>query len=197
MRPFLVGVSLLVAGCVDSSRPTTAPALPARVLVTLTSAIYAPAKPDGKPWDGFGHAPTALVEAVGNAMKADAPYIAIAALLANPTIDTVSKPEPKGRATMFVAGAATPTTLIVSPRDTYLAQWTPVPSWTVALNDSPRLRVELVDADIAFDDPADVFEISTLHIVDALQKGDVLEVRVDDQTGGAVLFAGLSVMAAR
>ena len=184
-------------GAYPGQVPPAVPQAPSFARVTLVGITFAPNKPDGTQWDGPGRVSAEDVQLIAGALGAADPYAAVLAVLSKPTIQALEKPDAGGTAALVSArGGPGPTTVLNAARDSFTPQFVGPPTWNhVPLDGSVRLRVEVIDRDAVFDDPAGVFEVNRDDMLRALQAGRVYQVRVADQTTRQVLFAGISVMA--
>lgn len=197
------GILLVCVSCgprPESAPPVlVAPLAPAFVSVDLLETTISPAKTGGSPWDGVGHVPDGLLTAVSAALQAPAPVAAVLEILNGPVVQGIAKPEPIGNARLIVGGQEGPVTFlngVPGQRDTCTPQWAGPPRWShIQLRSNTRLRVQLFDKDLEFDDAIGTFELNTADFDAALRYGRVFQVRVAEQTSQQVLFVGISVFA--
>jgi hypothetical protein len=175
-------------------RPLLPPPPPAFARVYLTGATIAPNKYDGSPWDGFGHVPPELPQKIATALQAPNPYAAVLVVLAEPTAEALKKPETKGRAMLLSRNGPSAPIPLFAQRDAFTPQWRDTPSFAhVPLDGSTRIHIEIMDADLAFDDPMGSFDIHASDILEALRAGGSYQVRVAERANQQVLFVGVSV----
>jgi hypothetical protein len=164
--------------------------------VVVTDVTVGLAKPDGRPWDG----PSTTVTpddaaAVVTALGASDPVIAVASVFARPAVAALDKPEVKGQATLFLHASPQPPLSFRGQRDAMRPQLSPQPGWVhVPLDGSARIELDLVDEDVAFDDPIATLMVSADALSRAAAAGKIFQFKVADQTGNSVLFVGLSVI---
>lgn len=200
-QPKLAALSLaassLAAGCGPSPQR-----LPDRVNIALIDATVAPGTTQGKVWDGPGMASPETIQAVsrllasapargkaGAAARAGAVVGEITAAIAA----AVAPPDPKGHAELLVGGTSRRLAL-PERQDTFRPTWSNASFDQVPLVEGLRLRVQLFDADdIGSDDPIGTAELNYDDVVAALSHEQVVQVRVDQQTQGQLLFIGISV----
>jgi hypothetical protein len=191
-RPLLAAVLLSASA---SCRPAEAPE-PPRARVTLTDLTIRPTRGDGTPWDGPGPGITAEdAAALTRALGASDPVHEVTALLAGPTFQALAKPDVKGRATLFIHAVAQASRSFRGQQDSLTPTLSPRPTWdSVLLDGSVRIEVEVIDEDLAFDDPIGTFVVDAEALATAARRGVVHQLNVGDQTRGAVLFVGLMVV---
>jgi hypothetical protein len=189
------GLAIGLLACSSGGADGRFPSPPALVSVSFLGVTAGPGSSNLEQWDGPGHVDPALVSSVARALGAVNPYLSLTALLAGPLNDALAKPDPFGKAMLFDRrGASMERRLNVQP-NTFLPQWEPPAVWThVPLDGSTRIRVQLWDEDPVNNDPMGTFEINADDLLAALSTERVYQVRVDDQTGGRVLLAAISVL---
>lgn len=180
-----------------SAPPAYAPAayLPRFARVAFVGLLAGPGKVDGTQWDGPGGAVSREDwQQVAVALGAANPYAAVIGVFAGPTLQALEKPDCGGSAVLTSsAGTGTQWTL-TKKQDTFTPQWGA--TWDhVPLDGTARIRVEVIDHDLFFNDPMGIFEVPSASIHAALAAGKVLPVRVEDQTNRQILFALISAQA--
>ena len=162
------------------SPPTSA--MPAKVDICITSAVIAPTKGDGSPWDAGGSEVSHDEQkAVDAALKAAIKVagsnpagiaVAIASIFARPGLQAVAKPDVFGTVELAVKGSYggnTAQKLSLASSKKPVREFQPNFGITacfsdVAWSDEVRLRVDLSDKDIANDDKiATVEALSAEH----------------------------------
>jgi hypothetical protein len=183
----------LTLGCSPAAPPTYT--LPATARLTLHGVTVGLGKFDGHEWDGPGQVAPGQVRRLALVLSAPNPYAQVAAILADPVNQSLSKPEVLGRAMLLTSRGFGPPTKLDAQRDTFTPLFTGPPTWSgVPFDGSTRLSVELSDDDVMFSDPIGSFQINNADMAAALHEGRVVQVQVDDQTNSQVLFAAISVM---
>ncbi len=171
---------------------------PPLVHIILTGVLIGPTKMNNCQWDGLtcgaGGAEQA-VSGVSSALLSSQPYLAAVAIVAGPATGALEKPDAAGTAELFVHGQATSYQLI-KRQDSFTPTWD-IQWSSVVLDSSVRLHVKLVDKDLQNDDDIGVFDLSYANLQDAYARQTIVQVRVAEQTYKQVLFAGISVVAAR
>jgi len=165
------------------------PPAPRFAHVAFTGVLVGPGKIDGTQWDGPGGSVRREDwQQIAIALGAADPYAAVIGVLAGPTIQALEKPDCAGTA-MLTSSAGTGTSWeLTKKQDSFTPQWRS--TWDhVPLDGSARIHVELIDRDVAFDDPMGVFEVNATWIQAAFNAGKVLAVPVADQTNKQILFA--------
>lgn len=184
-----------LAACSSPARPARRPTRPAFARVYLVGVTVAPNKYDGTPWDGPGRVAPDIVHAIAVALGAPDAFAAVLATLGRPAIAALEKPETRGRATLLTSKGASPPLPLLAQRDAFTPQWQGTPSFGhVPLDGSTRVHVELLDNDIAFDDPMGAFDLNAADLLAAIRVGRVFHVRVAEQTNKQILFAAVSVI---
>ncbi len=103
----------------------------------------------------------------------------------------------KGRVELYIGGGPPLATRVLPViRNEYSPHW---PSGVarfahVPPDDRVRIRLDLVDEDLAFDDTIGPVELNARDLHAALQQANVFQVDVSKQFSSTVLFVGLSVM---
>lgn len=194
---FLPIVSLCALSCGPAPQR-----LPDRVNIALIDATVAPGTAQGKSWDGPGLVSIEVMQGVSkllaripargrveDATKTGAVVAEIGAAIAA----SIAPPDPKGQADLLVAGTSRRLSL-PERHDTFHPTWSGITFDQVPLVEGLRLRVQLFDADdIGSDDPIGTAELTYEDIVEALSYEQVVQLRVDNQTNGQLLFLGISV----
>jgi hypothetical protein len=190
-------LTALLSGCGPAPQR-----LPDRVNIALIDATIGPGTAQGKAWDGPGTVPIAALQEVSRllatapmrgkaeeAAKTGAVIAEITAAIAN----VLARPDPRGQVELLVGGASR-RLLLPERRDTLRPTWQGVSFDQVPLVEGMRLRIQLFDADdIGSDDPIGTAELTHEDIVAALTHEQVVQIRVDQQTQGQLLFVGISV----
>jgi len=187
----------LAAGCGPSPRR-----LPDRVNIALIDATVGPGTAQGKAWDGPGQVSIEVMQAVsqllaraparGKAAEA-ARTGAVVAEITAAIASSIAPPDPRGQVELLVGGSSRRLPL-PERHDTFRPTWSGVSFDQVPLVEGLRLRVQLFDADdIGSDDPIGTAELTYEDIVEALAHEQVVQIRVDRQTQGQLLFLGLSI----
>jgi len=196
LREALLGLCLTaLCGC---AKPRLADVLDSENVVAtieLVDTTIAPAKADGRSWDGMEHLPSGIAGMLAEALTLEDPYHAVVDVLGAPLHQQIEKPDPKGTAWIVRNGRLTEArTLRVGDQiDTCTPRWNRTARWEhVRLDSGVRLRVELIDADVAFDDPMGTFELDARTLATIIESGRVYQVQVSEQTQKQVLFAGVS-----
>jgi hypothetical protein len=199
----LAAVACTLAGCGGGSPPqypNPGGAMMAAPLVHIifSGVLVGPTKSNGCQWDGptcnAGGAAGA-VGAVKNAFLSSSPAAAVALTVAGPMMASLEKPDPEGTATLYAHGLFTPIGL-PKRQDSFTPTWDA--RWTnVVLDETVRVHVVLDDADVVNNDDMGAFDLSFNDLMRALQTGGALSVRVSEPTFNQVLFAEVSVIAAR
>lgn len=168
----------------------------------MIDATVAPGTAQGKSWDGPGLVSIEVMQGVSkllaripargrveDATKTGAVVAEIGAAIAA----SIAPPDPKGQADLLVAGTSRRLSL-PERHDTFHPTWSGITFDQVPLVEGLRLRVQLFDADdIGSDDPIGTAELTYEDIVEALSYEQVVQLRVDNQTNGQLLFLGISV----
>lgn len=132
---------------------------------------------------------------VSTALARTNPYASVVAILVGPATSALEKPDAAGAADLYVHGQVTSFNL-VKIQDSFTPQWNV--RWpNVVLDPSVRLRVRLEDRDLQNHDPIGSFDLSYADLQQAYARQTTIQVRVAEQTYKQVLFAGISVVAAR
>jgi hypothetical protein len=191
---FVTALACASASC----RPAEAPA-PRLARVTINDVTVRPTKPGGAPWDGPGPTMTPedaarLTEALG----APDPAREVTTLLAGPVFQAFDKPDIKGPASLFLRTEPRGSRTFRGQADSMTPTLRPKPSWDgVPLDGTARIEVELIDEDLAFDDPIGTFVIDAETLAAAAERGIVYQISVADQTRHSVLFVGITVVLER
>jgi hypothetical protein len=123
------------------------------------------------------------------------PYAGVVAILAGPATAALEKPDAGGTAELYVHGQVTSISLN-KRQDSFTPEWDA--QWPgVVLDSSVRLRVRLVDLDLQYNDDIGSFDLSYADLQEAYRRQTNYPVRVAEQTHNQVLFASISVVAAR
>jgi hypothetical protein len=118
-------------------------------------------------------------------------------VLADVASHGLAKPEPFGTADLFLAGTLIDHVTLDKPgqRETYTPAWEGPPMWSrVPLGKETRIRVHLIDRDLAFDDEIGTAELNSTDLTAAFLSAQVYHVRVAEQTNNQILFIGISVV---
>lgn len=187
---------LVFAPACGSSSPRVCSPDGALARVTLTDVTVGISKSDGSPWDGPGMGVTPDdTAAVVSALGAADPFVAVSAVLAGPAIAALDKPEVTGHATLFLRASPQPPQKFHGQRDATRPMLSPQPTWLhVPLDCSARIELDLVDADLTYDDPIGSLIISGEALAAAATAGKLYQFKVSDQTSNTVLFVGVSVI---
>jgi hypothetical protein len=206
MRGLGLGLFVAVVGCVvpepaDPGRPSGYPTSvpekvePAFVRVSIIGALIAPSKTDGRTWDGPGRVPIETTNKVVSALAAANPYAAVAGVVANLAMSTLDKPDPYGYAELLGPGLAGSVELPMSYIDTLTPSWQGADFIQVPLRSGARIRITLIDKDLSHDDPIGTVELSNRDLREALEAGNIVPVRVAEQSNSQILFINVSVAA--
>ncbi len=169
-------------------------AIPRSINIDIVGAVIGPMKSDSNPWDGFGSVPAGVGEALGVALGAPAPYVAVASFLQTAAANSLSKPDPFGTATLNDSNAITLANADNNTENTFTPNWPGRPGWrNVAYSTDLRIRVTLQDEDIWYHDDIGVIEINSRDIAAAWASQHVYPVNVADQSSRQLLFVMLSV----
>lgn len=150
---------------------------------------------DGAQWDGPGGVlPSGVLRALGTALGAPAPGLAVLELMNGPMVASLEKPDASGVAEIVTSRGPAFRTELPRVQDSFTPQFSDA-RWThVPMDGSARLRVEVIDRDVTTDDPMGTLELNAEDFRAAAQAGHVHPVRVDEQTNRQVLFASISVI---
>lgn len=176
--------------------------LPNRVHIALIDATIAPGTAQGKSWDGSSQVSFDVLQNVSkllatmptqgrvqDATRAGAVVAEIGAAIASRFVP----PDPKGYVDLLVAGTSR-RLVLREQQDTFHPTWAGIAFDQVPLVEGLRMRVQLFDADdFGSDDPIGTAELTYDDIVEALSYEQVVQIRVDSQTQGQLLFLGISV----
>ncbi len=163
--------------------------------VSFLSAVIGPGRVGGAQWDHVGTVPDDVWKEVAKAMRAEDPYAAITAYLADGGFAGLGRPDVKGKVTLL--GPSGDLYLeLPEVDDSFTPRWSGIEFRKVPLDKHTRLRIEFVDANAAKDrDP--VIGLAELDGA-ALQKidaaGKIVAWPFADQTGNQVLFVMVSVV---
>jgi hypothetical protein len=104
----------------------------------------------------------------------------------------LARPDPYGSAEVeSVAGVVAHPLVMI--KDTFTPQWNV--RWDrVPLTASTRLRVSLMDKDLANEDPIGEVVLNAQDLLGAMATGTNDQIRVDGQTNGQLLFVGVEVV---
>lgn len=193
-------IGLTLAGCEPGdSEEAGSEESSQRVVVTIEGAMIGPTKAGGDSWDFDGAGLDANSKAqLAKALIGSNPYAEAAAILSGPIVQTVSKPDPYGKATLEGAGLEGMERVLAAKeeavQDTFTPIWPHRAEWTgVRLNRDVRIRLELKDDDLFEDDPIGVAILNTDHLRAALEAKTVYHVEVADQTQNQILFVDIAV----
>lgn len=183
---------LLACAC----RGPESPSQPTVARVSITDVTVGLTQPDGSAWDGLSSPITAAdTAALASALAAFDPVAAVASVLARPSVAAIDKPEVAGKAILFLRAAPEPPQKFHGQQDAMRPLLTPQPTWLhVPLDGTARIELDLVDEDVAFDDPIATLVVSSAGLDGAAAAGKVYQFKVADQTASSVLFVGLSVI---
>jgi hypothetical protein len=171
----------------------TTPAVPASLTIEVVSALIGPSKVDHTEWDGPGKIPDSVVTGLAAALGAGQ-FAPVLSYMATEAAKAVSKPDPFGFMEVNAEGQWVSYQGLVTVDDTFTPQWPGPPGWTgVPYSKSLRIRVNLSDEDVAYDDPIGVAEINGSDIAAAWAAQKVYQVRVAEQTSNQILYIGISV----
>lgn len=172
-----------------------APSPPRFARVSFVGLLAGPGKIDGTQWDGPGGTVSREGwQQVAFALGAADPYAAAIGVLAGPTIQALEKPDCGGSAVLTSSAGTGKLYTLNKQQDTFTPQWSA--TWEhVPLDNTARIRVEVIDHDLFINDPMGVLEIDTSWIQRALMAGKVVQVPVHEQTNRQILFAGISAQA--
>jgi hypothetical protein len=167
--------------------------------IEILGATISPTKVGGAPWDGFESVPPEVTNAVSKALAATEPQAAVAVALAPIANKKLQPPDVAGTAELLVGGAVTQVQGMPKDQDDYMPSWHPGARFTgVVVDERTRIRVHLVDKDMGSfigaesDDEIGTVYISERELRRGVAKGNVLQVRVDDQNS-QILFIALMV----
>lgn len=174
--------------------------LPKTVTVTAIGAYVGPGMADGSQWDGVGTVPPETITALGQALGASNPIIALATFFADPAVDLLAKPDPIASGEVYAYGkwqaGLELANITNNTEDTFTPLWPQSPSWTgVPFDSKTRVRFTVLDEDFSANDPIGTAEINYSDLLTAYQLGKVHHVRVADQTQNQLLFVSISVVA--
>lgn len=185
-------------GAVPAAPRPVAPAPAPLVHIIFTSVLLGPTKYNGCQWDGITCGAGGGAQAAGQvsaALASTNPYVAVGMVFAGPAASALEKPDAAGTADLYVHGQVSSIRLD-KRQDSFTPDWDA--RWSgVVLDPSIRLRVRLVDVDLQHSDDIDSFDLSYADLVRAYTQQVTIQVRVAEQTHNQVLFAGISVVAAR
>lgn len=185
--------ALACVACGGPQAPAT-PAQPSLIDVAFRSALIAPTKTGGAPWDGIGPPSPGAASTISKALGMTNPHAAVVEALAAPVMQGLEKPEPFGHVAVRVDGAVREELeLTTAERDTLTPLWSNAVARRVPLAQSTVLEVRLLDRDLSEHDAIGDCNIRYEDLAEALQARDVHQVRVAEQTGGQLLFLGISV----
>lgn len=189
----------------DASKPDAAPggdatpSLPKYVNVEIIQSLIGPSKSDGYEWDGLG-APVTSAVIEGLTVALGYPGVSkLAAYFATPAVQSLSKPDPFGTADLDWNGGGFGYGIILADintnmEDTFQPLWLGVRGWSmVPLSTSLKVRVRLLDEDLANHDAIGEATISYAEILNALAAGGTYWVRVENQTLRQLLAIGIQV----
>lgn len=163
--------------------------------VSVVGALVAPGKEDGTQWDGMGSKVDAqLARGVVEALAESNPYTAVLGIMAGPAANALEKPDVGGSAQLYLNGQPMGDAILLEKnQDAFTPQWSNA-GWTNVDIHRASLRIELIERDIANDDPMGIIVIDAKHLEAAVDAGGVTPIPVSDQTNGQVLFLNISVM---
>ena len=189
-----------------SPKKTPPPAMPERIDICITSAVIAPTKGDGSPWD-FGAKLTdderkAATQLLVSAAKKAPPLIpaAMVAVFSRPAVQALDKPDVYGTVQLAPHGSYGQSSIKMSiaARGRPVREFQPNFGESVCFKGAPwstdlRLRVDLTDADAINDDKIATVEVVNRNVLDAFAYGKPLHVHVGDQDTLQLSFVILNV----
>lgn len=192
------GPSFPYTGTAPAGAPPVTPAPAPLVHIIFTGVLLGPTKSNGCQWDGITCGAGGGAQAAGQvsaALASTNPYVTVGMVFAGPAASALEKPDAAGTADLYVHGQVSSIRLD-KRQDSFTPDWDA--RWSsVVLDPSIRLRVHLVDVDLQYNDDIDSFDLSYADLVRAYTQQTTIQVRVAEQTHNQVLFAGVSVVAAR
>lgn len=168
---------------------------PQLVRVSILGALIAPGKADGRTWDGPGRVDPDAMNRVVSSLARRNPYAAAAGVVASLSMDALAKPDPYGYAQLFAPNAVSEVQLPLRYRDTFTPSWSDAEFSDVPLRNGVRIRVTLIDKDLAADDFIGTVELTRDDLRAALRAGNVYPVQVAAQSANQLLFVNISVAA--
>jgi len=194
--------------------PPPPPPMPAKIDICMTSAVIAPTKSDGSPWDGAGAKLPVdelrfVTKTFTRAMKLSrmarfnptAMTTELALIFAKPALQALAKPDVFGSIELAPKGAYTGRPELKRP---IASPKKPAREFTPGFSDSVcfkgvtwhpdvRLRVNLIDQDVMFDDKIAMVEVISDNVRNAFAAGKPLHIYVGDQDTRQLQFVVLNV----
>ena len=162
--------------------------------VSMVGVLAGPGKADGTQWDGMGAQVTSEVTgAIGTALAASNPAVAVASALAGPAANALEKPDVAGYADLYEDQRLVSRVQLEKKQDTFTPQWGQA-QWSNVDIRKARVRVVLVDMDLTDNDDMGTAEVDSRQLAVAAETGGVYAAPVYDQTNKQILFIALSVM---
>jgi hypothetical protein len=164
--------------------------------VAIVSAVIAPGKFDESLWDCCGKLPKGTSKAVSSALKKIDPWAAVAGtlalLVAEPALQGLSRPDPKGTATLYHSGKSFELTL--EKKENIFD-----PAWNVGwknavFSNDLKVTITLIDDDSPLgEEPIGTVVITKEQLAAVMASGKAYPVKVWDQDNGGILFVTLTV----
>lgn len=192
--PDCVSYSACECPAADAGLPFVAPSM---VTLSLIDALISPTMDDGSPWDGMGTVDPNSVRAVTKALGLANPYAAAFAVVGSIANDLTAKPDAFGTTELFdqESNLWSYRQDLLKVQDSYHPQWSAVEWSHVPVTAEMRIRIELSDSDISFDDPIGVIELNHDHVMAAARARTVYHVQTStDAAMDRILFVGISVV---
>lgn len=163
------------------------------VTISITDALVG-IKSNQRPWDGVGTISDDTRTAMDTALSAAGAgiYGAVATEVASLANTGFDPPDVAGTVVVSTSTGSVSLPLAKVP-DSYSPQWGDATITNVPLAPQTRIRIVLVDKDLANDDPIGIYELNEMELRAALADGHVFHVRVDTPANRQLLFIGLSV----
>lgn len=163
------------------------------VTVSVTDALVG-IKSNQRPWDGVGTIGDDTRTAMDTVLSAAGAgiYGAVATEVASLANTGFDPPDVAGTVVVSTSTGSVSVSLAKVP-DSYSPQWGDATITNVPLAPQTRIRIVLVDKDLANDDPIGIYELNETELRAALADGHVFHVRVDTPANRQLLFIGLSV----
>ncbi len=178
---------------VGSDAPPPSTPSPVKVTVIIEGAVVAPSKVDRDCWDTIFCSIsksewTAVISAAGGGL-----YSGVLGALAQVVIGATAKPDPFGELSVLGGPNFPKPLILVKRQDTFTPGWGD--GWVnLEIDTGTRLRVELWDADVQFDDFIGTAHLDYSDLMAALNSGKVHHVPVGNQTNNQLLFIDISVV---
>ncbi len=159
--------------------------------IDILGALIGPGKSDRTQWDGFGDVPEELWLTV--AILVEMPVNDVLDFLSRAAVQSLAKPDPFGTVELDLGDGWEQPMELANRSNTFQPLFDDAIYTNIPVETQLRMKVELWDEDVNFDDPIGAVIISKDDILAARDAGGSYWVNVASQSIGQIIFVQIAV----